>query len=768
MSEHGSTESLVSPARNSLRVRGTVQGVGFRPSVYRLARARNLAGFVRNDSEGVWIEIEGPPEVLAHFPDLLRRESPPLARIHDIEVAELSTLGETGFRVVANASDRSARAIIPADSAPCRACLDELFDPSNRRYRYPFINCTDCGPRYTIVRDVPYDRSRTTMDAFALCERCRQEYEDPGDRRFHAEPNACPACGPRLEFTAADTSSLFGAAALDAAIEALRGGEIVAVKGLGGFHLAADAANCQAVGLLRFRKHRASKPFALMVRDLETAREVVEIRAVDARVLESRARPIVLLARKSATVLSSAIAPGLSEIGIMLPYTPLHNLLVREGPPMLVMTSGNRSEEPIARDNAEAVDKLAGIADGFLFHDRGIHSRADDSVMRIVSGQPQPVRRSRGLVPEPIELPFDSPAVLAVGGELKNTVCLTRGNEAYVSPHIGDLGNPEARRFFEEAIGTLTRLLDTKPAAIAHDLHPDYFTTRWARSSGLDLQAVQHHHAHIASCLAEHGRTAPAIGIAFDGTGCGPEGELWGGEILVAGLASFRRLGHLRPLRLAGGEAAIRQPWRVAAAALLDAGEDLDLLPGIDARRAGEVRRLLESKFRSPTATGAGRWFDAVAALCGFSGEVTYEGQAAAELEASACRTDVEPYSFGFDSSGAEATFEVDLRPLVRGIARDLRAATGVSTISARFHETLAFAVLESARRSRQLTEISTVALSGGCFQNKLLTERTKGLLESDGFDVLVQRRVPPNDGGLSLGQAAVAGFRLRSRMEGS
>lgn len=768
MSWRGETAALVSRTRCAIRVRGTVQGVGFRPSVYRLARASNLAGFVRNDSEGVWIEVEGDPEAVSAFPDLLRRESPPLSRINGIEVAELAAIGETGFRVDASSSQRAAGAIIPADSATCAACLRELFDPGNRRFRYPFVNCTDCGPRYTIVRETPYDRARTTMSVFALCSACREEYEDPSDRRFHAEPNACPDCGPRLEFTRTGLPSLFGEEALGAAAAALRGGEILAVKGLGGFHLAADATDDRAVALLRRRKQRPSKPFAVMARDLRAAGKIAEIPAAAARALESPERPIVLLRANPGAAFARGIAPGLAEVGIMLPYTPLHHLLLAGGPPLLVMTSGNLSEEPIARESAEAVAKLSGVADAFLLHDREIHTRADDSVLRIVAGDAQPVRRSRGYVPKPIALPFDSVPVLAVGAELKNTVCIARGNEAFLSPHVGDLENPEAARFFEEVIEKLRRLLNVEPVAVAHDLHPDYFSTRWAAASGLPRERVQHHHAHIASCLAEHGRTGPAIGIAFDGTGCGPSGELWGGEILVADLLAFRRVGHLRPLRLAGGEAAIREPWRMAAAALLDAGKSLDLLPGVDARRLRGVRQLLERNVRSPAATGAGRWFDAVAALCGFTGRATYEGQAAAELESLAGGSAVESYPFELGDTVARVPFEVDLRPAVRQIARDLREGVRAPVISARFHETLARAIQESSRRARRQTGVATVAFSGGCFQNRLLTERAKELLELDGFEVLVHRRVPPNDGGLALGQAAVAGFRLRARMEGS
>ena len=762
MASEAVTIPSVSRVRRGIRVKGIVQGVGFRPAVFRLARRAGLAGFVRNDSEGVWIEIEGDVESVERFPRLLREEAPPLSRIDRLEIAELAPQGETAFGVSRSEEKPGVEAGVPPDSASCEACLSELFDPDDRRYRYPFINCTDCGPRYTIVRDVPYDRARTTMDAFALCARCREEYEDPVSRRFHAEPNACPECGPRLEFARPGEASLFREEALRAAVRALEDGEIVAVKGLGGFHLAADAANERAVARLRERKRRPHKPFALMARDMTAVEQIAEVGAREAASLQSPARPIVLLRRKQTHGVAPSVAPGLSELGVMLPYTPLHHLILEEGPALLVMTSGNLSEEPIARTNAEAKEKLASFGDVFLLHDREIHTRADDSVLRVVAGEAQPVRRSRGFVPAGIPLPFSSPPVLAVGAELKNTVCLTRAGEAFLSPHVGDLDNLETVSFFEEVIAKLSRLLGTKPVAVAHDLHPDYFSTRWALQSGLPRVAVQHHHAHIASCLAEHGRIGPAIGIAFDGTGCGPAGDLWGGEILLADLAGFRRLGHLRPLALPGGEAAIRQPWRLAAAALLDAGEPLDLLERIGPR-VKSVAHLIEKDLECPRATGAGRWFDAVSALCGVLDEISYEGQAAIELEAIADGEDLGHYPFEIQAS-AGAAFEIDLRPAVRQIAGELRAAAPAAAVAARFHATLCAAILKSCRLARTDTGVETVAFSGGCFQNRLLTERAKGLLEREGFEVLIHRAVPGNDGGLALGQAAVAAFRLGAR----
>ncbi|MDQ2870396.1 MAG: carbamoyltransferase HypF, partial [Acidobacteriota bacterium] len=750
-----------------VRVRGVVQGVGFRPFVYRIARERGLGGFVRNDADGVWIEVEGAEESARGLARQLATDAPPLASITAVEVEDLALAGHSDFRVLESGPASSGRAVIPVDAATCDACLHELFDPSDRRFRYPFVNCTDCGPRYTIVRETPYDRKKTTMDAFALCGPCLAEYENPLDRRFHAEPNACGDCGPGVELTRKDASALSGENALAAAVEILTTGGILALKGLGGYQLAANAQDGPAVARLRSRKARPWKPFALMARDLDAVRRIGEVSPEEERAMTSPARPIVLVRRHPRAPVAGEVAPNLSEVGIMLPCTPLHHLLLQDGPPLLVMTSGNLSEEPIARQNDEALEKLRRIADAFLVHDREIHTRADDSVVRIVAGEPQLIRRSRGFVPEAIRIPVPSGSrsVLAVGAGLKNTVCLTRGDEAFLSPHVGDLQNPEAAGFFEEVAEKLKRLLSVEPSAVAHDLHPDYFSTLWAVGSGLPREPVQHHHAHVAACLAEHGRTDAAIGIAFDGTGCGPAGELWGGEILAADLMDFRRAGHLRALRLPGGEAAIRQPWRTAAGALLDAGESLEALDGVRPDRVRGIHQLLEKNLRSPEATGAGRWFDVVAALCGFLGAITYEGQAAAELEALAGADDGAPsYPFELLDGGPGAPFEVDLRPMVREIASARRSGAPVRDIASRFHETMARVIQESARVVRRSTGLETAVFSGGCFQNRTLTERAKRLLESDGFEVLIHRRVPANDGGVSLGQAAVAASRLASR----
>jgi hydrogenase maturation protein HypF len=737
-----------------------VQGVGFRPAVHRLATGLGLRGSVRNDAEGVWIEVEGDADVIARFVERLAIERPARARIDAIDAHELGGVSERAreFRIVSSRDDGPARAALPADVAPCPACLGELDDARDRRHRYPFINCTDCGPRYTITRDVPYDRARTTMAPFGLCDACRAEYEDAHSRRFHAEPNACPRCGPRLVFVDGG-ARVYGEAALAAAVARLHGGAIVAVKGAGGFLLACDARDEAAILALRARKRRPHKPLAIMARDLLTIETIVELDATAQAALVDPARPIVLVPRRRDATLPAALAPGLDEIGVMLPSTPLHHLLLADGPAVQVMTSGNRGDEPIARDDAEATAALGGIADAILTHDREIHTRADDSVVRIVAGASQPLRRARGFVPEAIALPCAGPPLVAVGAQLKATVCLARAGEAFLSQHLGDLAHPSSYAFFAETIAKLQGLLRLVPELVAHDLHPDYRSTRWALASSLPRVAVQHHHAHVAACLAEHGRIGPVIGVAFDGTGCGSDGTAWGGEFLVADLADFTRIGHLGALRLPGGEAAIREPWRLAVAALAGAGVTTPLLSRIDGRRRAAVLRLCASEATAPRATGAGRWFDAVAALAGLRDEVSYEGQAAIELEAVAAAGAHEPYPFALTPA---AVFVVDLRPAVRAVAADVAAGVSVAVIAARFHETMASLIAAGCRVARAQSRLTTVALSGGCFANRRLSGRALALLAADGFETLVHRRVPAGDGGLALGQAAVASYRQR------
>ena len=751
--------------RRSIRVRGTVQGVGFRPAVCRFATRLSLSGFVRNDADGVDIEIEGGAAAIARFVTELSSVAPAHARIDSVESTPVAPLGELEFRIVPSAARGAdaqlvARASIPADLAPCARCLAELHDPADRRYHYPFINCTACGPRFTIVRAVPYDRAVTTMAPFSLCAECRREYADPTDRRFHAEPNACPACGPQLAFVASGARPALGEAALARAVRLLCHGQIVAIKAAGGFVLAVDAENLAAVGRLRHRKNRPDKPFAVMARSLADLQSIVQLDAAAERALTSTARPIVLARARRGGPIAVNVAPWLDELGVFLPATPLQHLLFSDGPRYLVMTSGNLSEEPIAADNEDAQRRLAPIADAFLIHDREIHARADDSVVRVVAGRARVMRRARGFVPDALPLPLAGPSVLALGGELKATVCLTRDGEAILSQHLGDLDNADSFAFFEETVERLQALAGCKPEVLAHDLHPDYRSTRWARETALPRIAVQHHHAHIASCMVEHGRTSPVLGVAFDGTGLGPDGTLWGGEFMIADLAAYRRVAHLRSLPLLGGEAAVRAPWRLGAAALLDAGEALDLFQHVAPERRRALEQLWARPHLSARATGAGRWFDAVASLCGLRTFASYDGQAAIELEAVAAAGDHPPYEIGF-AYEAEAPLVVDLRSTIRAITADLRGGAGAAEVAARFHRTLAHAIAVTCASLREQGAPATVALSGGCFQNRLLTELAVAELTALGFEVLLHERVPCNDGGLALGQAAVASFRV-------
>jgi hydrogenase maturation protein HypF len=706
--------------RRRFRVRGVVQGVGFRPFVYGLATRHSLAGFVLNDGDGVVVEVEGAPPALDSFAAALRDGGPPLARVDSITAEPAAVLGERAFRIEASEAT-GASALVPPDVATCDGCLRELFDPADRRYRYPFVNCTQCGPRFTIVLRVPYDRPNTTMAGFPLCEDCRREYEDPLDRRFHAEPIACPVCGPRLSMP------------LENAVALLREGAIVAVKGLGGYHLACDAANEETVARLRSRKHREDKPFAL----LSAAPELVgEIDAAEATLLSSRERPVVLLRRLPDAPVALSVAPGNRWLGVMLPYTPLHHLLAADFGGALVLTSGNRSDEPIAFDDDEARERLRGIADEFLGHDRPIHRRCEDSVVRAGF----PLRRSRGYAPGAIRLPVRSARPLvATGGELKSTFCVARGDEAYLSPHLGDLDSELAYRAFRADLELYLDMLAVRPEMIAHDLHPEYLATKWALEQEGELVGVQHHHAHAAGCLAEHGEVGPALAVVFDGTGYGTDGTLWGGEILRCDLREFERVAHLEPVPLPGGEAAIREPWRMAAIHLELAG-----LP-VPFERWALVRKSLA--VNAPLSSGMGRLFDAVAALLGLRDVGTYEGQAAVELEQLAGSTSAEPYEWPFG----------DGVPLVRAVHDDLADGRPRGEIAAAFHETVAAA---AAAACAELAEPRTVVLSGGTFQNVRLLASTRQRLESLGFRVLTHRLVPPNDGGLSYGQAAVAAAR--------
>ncbi|WP_307848667.1 carbamoyltransferase HypF [Microbispora oryzae] len=764
--------------RAAIRVEGIVQGVGFRPFVYGLAIELGLDGLVGNDERGVFIEVEGGRAPVGEFLAALRGHPPPLAVIERISVERVRAgPGGTGFVIVRSAVGGDRRALVSPDVATCVDCLREMADPADRRYGYAFTNCVNCGPRFTIVRDVPYDRPNTTMAGFAMCADCAREYHDPADRRFHAQPVCCPACGPRLRLVDREGRTIAGDPVAEA-VRWLRRDAVLAVKGLGGYHLAAVAAREPAVAALRSRKHREDKPFAVMAPDLAAARRLCAVDETAERLLTGPARPIVLLRRLPeppelpGAAIAPSVAPGNPWLGLMLPYTPLHHLLLRELACPLVLTSGNVSDEPIAYVDEEAMERLAGIADVFLTHDRPIHVRADDSVVRTFRGRELPVRRSRGYAPQPMALAAGVPRpVLACGAELKNTFCLAKGRRAFVSHHIGDLENYETLRAYTQGIEHFRRLFDLVPEVVAHDLHPEYLSTKYAlEREGVDLVGVQHHHAHVASCLADNGECGPVIGVAFDGLGYGLDGTLWGGEFLIADLARFERAGYLEPLPMPGGAAAIREPWRMAAAYLdLALGgcvpDDMDVVRR-NADRWPAVVALARAGVGSPRTSSMGRLFDAVAAITCGRDVITYEGQAAVELERRADPAEPGAYECPL-LAGAPATtalFTAAGPELVAAVVDDLGAGTPAEVVAARFHNAVARLVADGCARLRDAGAPSTVALSGGVFQNMLLLERATDLLEADGFRVLTHRRVPPNDGGVSLGQAAVAAALDRER----
>ncbi len=764
--------AIIAPGRGELlrvrlRATGTVQGVGFRPFVYGLAHELELSGFVLNDSRGVVVEVEGQPAHIAAFQGRLRREAPPLAVLEHVIAEAVEATGEQGFRIAESSASGSPAASVSPDTATCDDCLRELLDPADRRYRYPFINCTNCGPRFTIVRGVPYDRPLTTMASFAMCGACQAEYEDPLDRRFHAQPNACADCGPHLALLDRSRRLLTErGAALSDAVAALREGGILAIKGIGGFHLACLATDERAVGALRARKHREEKPFALMAPDLGAARRLVHLSAAEERLLQGPERPIVIARRRPDAGVAPAVAPRSGELGVMLAYSPLHHLLLSDIEDTLVMTSGNVSDEPIAYSDDDALARLGGIADLFLLHDRPIHTRTDDSVLRALPRRTRPLllRRARGYVPAEIRLPVSSPRpVLGCGAELKSTFCLVKGDRAWVSHHIGDLENFETLASFEEGIEHFGRLFAVEPEVVAHDQHPEYLSTKYALDlPDLEPVAVQHHHAHLAACLAEHGEQQPAVGAIFDGTGYGTDGAIWGGELLVGDLLGFERAGHLWPVRLPGGPRAVREPWRMACAWMTAAmGQVLPpaaLAGAIERRAWTAVQTLCRSGLGSPMTTSVGRLFDAVAALCGLRLEVNYEGQAATELEAACDHDERQSYPLPLVAKGEAAV--LDARPMIRSLLADLEGGVPTGRVAARFHNALAAATAAACTRLALRRGLHQVVLSGGSFQNRILLERVTANLRRTGLRVLVPERLPPNDGGISFGQAAVAAAR--------
>ena len=755
-----------------------MQGVGFRPFVYALARRHELSGLVRNDAEGVRIEVEGAPEDLERFVRALGEDAPPLAVVESVGWQPLPALGDRGFRIEESREGDRRRALVSPDVATCDDCLAELLDPDDRRHRYPFTNCTNCGPRFTITRSVPYDRATTTMSHFEMCPDCQKEYDDPADRRFHAQPNACPACGPRVRLLDRGGHELRAKPGdpISRTARLLRGRAVVAIKGLGGYHLACDPFDAAAVRTLRGRKARQDKPFALMARDLAQARELCHVTPEEEALLASAARPIILLERREDDGVADEVAPRQKTLGIMLAYTPLHHLLLSDAGIPLVMTSGNNSDEPIAYRDGEAFEQLRDIADYFLVHDRPIHTRCDDSVYRVAAGSAYPLRRSRGYAPAPLRMaePFDR-QTLACGGELKNTFCLAKDRHVFMSHHIGDMENYETLRSFREGVEHYRRLFDVRPELVAYDLHPEYLSTKYAREleeDGLPAVGVQHHHAHVAGCLADNERPAEerVIGVALDGTGYGTDGAVWGGEFFEGSVEEgFVRRAHLEYAPLPGGSAAIRQPWRVALARLISLyGEEETLkLPLAVVRHAGErnvrlIARLVEHGLNTPPTSSAGRLFDAVAALVGVPGSAhaTYEGQAAVELELAADGPTNRGYPVGLRPG--EDGWVVETSGVVSGVVEDLLAGRERGEVSARFHRTVAEVVAAGCGRIRDEGGPGAVALSGGTFQNLLLVEQVLECLVGKGFAVYRHRRVPANDGGLALGQAVLANGSAR------
>ena len=769
-------DNLQANRRSEIRVRGVVQGVGFRPFVYRLAQEENLSGFIGNDTDGVIIEVEGLETQIDSLVSRLRTDAPPMSRIDSVVVNELLTTGEAGFRIVASDVLGQVSTGIPADAATCSDCFRELFDPADRRYRYPFLNCTNCGPRFTITRRIPYDRPQTSMAVFTMCAACKAEYDDPRNRRFHAQPNACSVCGPRVWLTRGDGDEIVSADAVTDAVDRLVAGEILAIKGIGGFHLSVDATNEAAVMRLREHKHRYGKPLAVMVRDIDSARRLCELTEVEEGLLRSAARPIVLVRARRGSAIAPSVAPGIPWLGVYLPYAPLQHLLFADPRVRaLVMTSANLSEEPIAIDNSEALSRLSNIADEFLMHDREILQRCDDSVVAEVDGAPQLIRRARGFVPLGVELPFDSPPLLAVGGHLKSVFVLARSRFAYQSQHLGDLENLTSLNFFKESLDHLMHTFEIEPQSVAHDLHPGYLSTAWAEEwateNGLPLIAVQHHHAHIAGCMGEHQLEGPVIGLALDGTGYGTDGRVWGGEVLICTLERFDRFAHLDYVPMPGGDAAVREPWRMALGHLLSAGFDVQSprmlrLLGERSDDARLLLRMIERNVNSPLTSSLGRLFDAAAAVVLGRRVVDYEAQAAIEMEGVAVDAEDEatyPMELIGGKWESREAVRISPKPLWTSLLEDLWGGASNAQIAARFHAGVANGFVQAAVLARIATGISQVALSGGVMHNRRLAGLLRTGLEAEGMQVFQHRDVSPGDGGLSYGQAVIAAARLRN-----
>lgn len=765
--------------RKKLFVQGIVQGVGFRPFVYRLAMNENLKGFVTNTPKGVEIEIQGDEDSVLRFVQRLHAELPPLASITSVDELSIPITDEADFHIIASRQETGRSTLISPDMSVCDDCLMEMFSPQDRRYRYPFINCTNCGPRYTIIQDVPYDRPKTTMSVFKMCPECQAEYDNPLNRRFHAQPNACPVCGPKVWLSDSKGVVMKSDDPILDAIRFLKEGKILAIKGLGGFHLSCDASHEDAVDQLRSRKLREEKPLAVMARDLKSISRFAEVSPHEEDLLQTPRRPIVLLLKKANHPLAPSVAPRNGYFGTMLPYTPLHYLLLEKEFDALVMTSGNLSEEPIAIDNDEALSRLGEIADVFLMHDRDIHLRGDDSVTRFTAGLPRIIRRSRGYAPMPVFLRKACPSVLAVGGELKNTLCVLKDERAFLSQHIGDLENLETLSFFEECVTHLRHILDIDPVAIVHDMHPDYLSTQWTlKQSEIPLIQVQHHHAHIASCLAENGRDERVIGLSLDGTGYGSDGHIWGGEVLICDLKSFERAAHFSYKKMPGGGLAIREPWRMAVSYLHSIyvrqfGDSqvkdfvrwlgpIPLLSEIPEEHIATIVQMMQKGINSPLTSSLGRLFDGVAAIIGLREHVAYEGQAAIELEMGMNHLPDKPSErYGFDLDLNQSPILVNPDAVILAIIDDLKKGIATGIISYKFHTALIQIFLDICHNLREQTQLNVVALSGGCFQNRFLLERLMAQLRSSGFDVLSHSQVPTNDGGLALGQAVLGAYQI-------
>lgn len=759
--------------RVKANIEGIVQGIGFRPFIFNLAQKLNLRGYITNTSAGVCLEVEGNSVQIELFFHEIKNNNLPLAHITRLERTTLDPCNYADFEIRQSTSETSKKALISPDICVCDDCLREMNDPADRRFRYPFINCTNCGPRYTIIDDIPYDRPFTSMKSFQMCKACLAEYTNPADRRFHAQPNACPVCGPHVALYDSGKKQIPANDAIKKTIELLKSGSVVAIKGLGGFHLAADAENLQAVKNLRQRKNREEKPLALMSLNLDAIRKYAFISEEEESLLLSIQRPIVLLKKREPNSISPDVAPGNPNFGVMLPYTPLHYLLLDSDISALVMTSANLSEEPIVIDNDDAFGRLAHIADYFLVHNRDIYLRSDDSVVRRIHGKTRINRRSRGYVPRPVFLKKDFPRILACGAELKNTICLTKNNTAFLSQHIGDLKNQESYDFFQLTVSHLQRILDIEPEVIVHDLHPDYLSTRFAlEQPNIPKIGVQHHHAHIASCLAEHGIDGPVIGLSFDGTGYGSDGNIWGGEVLLADFSDFTRIGHLSYTPMPGGDKAIQQPWRMALSYLFQAyGEELWELPiplfhHIEKDKLEIIVDMIRKGVNSPLTSSLGRLFDGVASLLDICQRASYEGQPAISLEM-AIDSNLNEKPYPYDWQKTEGIYQISPIPMIRGVVTDIVEKVPVSAISYKFHLTLIEIFRSLCVQLKQETGLNTVVLSGGVFQNATLLSGLSLALEKEKFAVFSHESIPTNDGGIALGQAAVAAAKISDRITG-